>query len=52
MLTPPRIPPDAEFMNDITPAARWDIDLLSEEGVERMTEVAGAMKNMVAQHQW
>ena len=49
MLTPPCIPPDAEFMNDITPAARWDIDLLSEEGVERMTEVAGAI---VAQHQW
>ena len=51
-LTPPRIPPDAEFMNDIAPAARWDIDLLSEEGVERMTEVAGAVKTMVAQHQW
>jgi hypothetical protein len=34
-------------MNDIAPAARWDIDLLSEEGVERMTEVAGAVKTMV-----
>jgi len=51
-LTPPRIPLDAEFMNDVAPAARWDIDLLSEEGVERMTEVAGAVKTMVAQHQW
>ena len=39
-------------MNDIEPAARWDIDLLSEEGVERMTEIAAAVKTMVAQRQW
>lgn len=51
-LTPPRVPPDAVFMNDIALAARWDTDLLSEEGVERLTEIAAAVKTMVAQHQW
>jgi hypothetical protein len=33
-------------MNDVAPAARWNIDLLSEEGVERMTKVVGAVKTV------
>ncbi|KAF7966874.1 hypothetical protein HWV62_36689, partial [Athelia sp. TMB] len=50
-LTPPRIPPDSELMNDVAPAARWNVDILSEEGVARMTEAADDVKTMVAQHQ-
>lgn len=51
-LTPPPIPRDAGLMTDVAPAAWWDIDLLSEEGVKRMTDVAIAVKSMVARHQW
>ena len=52
VLDPPRIPPDVERMNDVAPAARWNFDILSDEGVARMTHVANEVKAMVAQHAW
>ncbi|KAF8885408.1 hypothetical protein CPB84DRAFT_1788435 [Gymnopilus junonius] len=51
-LTPARIPQDPELMLDVAPASRWDVDLLSEQGVARMTQVADNVKSMVAQRQW
>ena len=51
-LNPPNIPRDSTLMNDVAPEARWDIDLLSEEGMKKMTEVANAVKNMATQHEW
>jgi hypothetical protein len=52
VLDPPRIRPDVERMNDVAPAARRNFDILSDEGVARMTQVANEVKAMVAQHAW
>ena len=52
VLDPPRIPPDVERMNDVAPAARWNLDILSDEGAAKMTQIANEVKAMVAQHSW
>jgi hypothetical protein len=51
-MTPARIPQDPELMLDVAPASRWNVDLLSENGVARMSQVADHVKSMVAQRQW
>lgn len=52
VVDPPPIPADVNQMNDVAPAARWNFDVLSDEGVARMTQVANEVKAMVAQHAW
>ena len=49
ILVPPRIPPDPERVDDVAPAERWNYDVLSDEGVARLTQVANEVKAMVAE---
>jgi hypothetical protein len=37
-------------MDDAAPPERWNVDILSEEGFVKMSEVANEVKTMVAQH--
>lgn len=48
VLDPPRILPDPYVFTDSAPAARWGIDILSEEGVALMKDVANRIKEMTA----
>lgn len=34
-IAPPRIPPDLELQIDTAPEARWDCNILEEEGEQR-----------------
>ncbi|PPR00670.1 hypothetical protein CVT26_012327 [Gymnopilus dilepis] len=52
LLIPYCKPSNDNHMNDVAPAARWNYDVLSEEGVAKMTQVANEVKAMVAQHAW
>ncbi|KAJ8475499.1 hypothetical protein ONZ45_g15587 [Pleurotus djamor] len=51
-LQPLPIVPDPNRMTDVAPAARWDFDVLSDEGVEKMTQIANEVKTMVVQRTW
>lgn len=49
-LHPPLIPRDQKYVNDRAPAKQWDTELLSDEGVQRLTLVADHVKEMVNKH--
>ncbi|KIJ53221.1 hypothetical protein M422DRAFT_25682 [Sphaerobolus stellatus SS14] len=49
-LSPIRIDAKPLLMKDVTPADWWNIDLLSDEGVIKLTEVVNDVKAMVARH--
>ena len=51
-VVPPCIPADAEYINDSAPAAQWNFDILSDEGMANMTQIADEVEAMVAQHAW
>lgn len=46
ILEPPAIPRDPILINDTAPAVRWNVDLLSDEGYERLVQLATEVKNM------
>ena len=46
VLEPPAIPRDPILINDTAPAERWGVDLLSDEGCERLVQLATEVKNM------
>lgn len=46
-LIPHRIEAHSTRLNDLAPADRWNINLLSEEGVARVTALAEEIKQMV-----
>ena len=46
VLEPPAIPRDPILVNDTAPAVRWSVDLLSDEGYERLDQLATEVKNM------
>jgi len=45
-LEPPSIPRDPIVVNDTAPAVRWSVDLLSDEGYERLVQLATDVKTM------
>jgi len=45
-LEPPAIPRDPVLVNDTAPAGRWSVDLLSDDGYERLVQLATEVKNM------
>jgi hypothetical protein len=47
---PPLILRDTNQVNDRAPAARWDTELMSDDGVQRLTAVANHVKQMVVDH--
>lgn len=49
-LEPPAIPRDPLFVNDTAPAVRWSVNLLSDEGYERLVQLATEVKNMARAH--
>jgi len=46
VLQPPLILRDPELVNDTAPKARWNVDLLSEEGHMRLYQLAAEVKAM------
>jgi len=46
VIEPPAIPRDPIRVNDTAPAVRWSVDLLSDEGYERLVQLATEVKNM------
>ena len=46
ILQPPAISRDPIHINDTAPAARWSVDLLSEEGYEQLVQLATETKDM------
>ena len=46
VLEPPAIPRDPVRVNDTAPAARWSVDLLSDEGHQRVVALATKVKDM------
>ncbi|KIJ55181.1 hypothetical protein M422DRAFT_199271 [Sphaerobolus stellatus SS14] len=51
-LSPIRIDANPLLMNDVAPAEWWNIDLLSDEGVVKLTEVVNDVKATVARNKW
>jgi hypothetical protein len=47
---PPLILRDTNQVNDRAPAARWDMELMSEDGVRKLTAVSNHVKEMVNDH--
>lgn len=47
---PPLILRDLNQVNDRAPAKRWDTELMSDDGVQRLTAVANHVKEMVNEH--
>ena len=45
-VTPPAIPADPMFLNDVAPADRWNYDLLEADGIARMRQVAQDVRAM------
>ncbi len=46
ILEPPAIPRDPIRVNDTAPAARWNVDFLSEEGYEQLVQLTTEVKDM------
>lgn len=46
VLEPSAIARDPVRINDTAPATRWDVDLLSDQGYERLVQLATGVKNM------
>ena len=47
---PPLILRDTNQVNDRAPAARWDTELMSDDGVQRLTAAVNHVKQMVVDH--
>ena len=48
-ITPNAIPIDPDVTSDTAPAARWDLELMTAEGEERLRELVRHIKEMSAQ---
>ncbi|KAF8424967.1 hypothetical protein EV426DRAFT_598019 [Tirmania nivea] len=48
-IAPEAIPEDPLRVNDTAPAARWELDIMTAEGRERLLEVVGHIKMMCSQ---
>ena len=42
--SPPRFPPDSELETDTAPEARWDCNILEEEGEQRFKRMVDEIK--------
>jgi hypothetical protein len=51
-ILPPLIFCDPNQVDDCAPAACWDTELMSEDGVRKLTAVANHVKEMVNNHWW